>query len=193
MPDDKIVRLRTLLAEMLGTHPGGLSEHEIIKRLGRGKDSPFHRPFSDSLSLFRAHFLLFHALYGLREQLWRDHSGHLEISPLRVILRPYRTRETEAIAERDPLRDYYMDLRHLEDTTAEDVETLLDAFWLGLDGNERRREALAVLGLEEPVDFAAIKRRYRRLAMEHHPDRGGDKERLQAINGAMAFLTQYYS
>jgi DnaJ-domain-containing protein 1 len=38
--------------------------------------------------------------------------------------------------------------------------------------NSRRRAALAELGLQDPVDDATIKRRYRRLAMRHHPDQG---------------------
>jgi curved DNA-binding protein CbpA len=38
------------------------------------------------------------------------------------------------------------------------------------------------------VDDATIKRRYRRLAMRHHPDRGGDGVRLREINAALATL-----
>jgi len=38
------------------------------------------------------------------------------------------------------------------------------------------------------ADDDAILRQYRRLAMRHHPDRGGERARLQAINAAMAIL-----
>ncbi len=65
---------------------------------------------------------------------------------------------------------------------------LVGAFWARLGRRERRAEALAQLGLADPVDDDTVKRAYRRLAMEHHPDRGGDKERLQAINAAARLL-----
>lgn len=38
------------------------------------------------------------------------------------------------------------------------------------------------------MDDLTIKRHYRRLAMRHHPDRGGDKAQLQIINAAMEAL-----
>lgn len=49
-------------------------------------------------------------------------------------------------------------------------------------------DALAVLGLEAPVDRDEVKRRYKELVKRHHPDaNGGDKaaeERLKTINQA---------
>ncbi|GAO35480.1 hypothetical protein SCT_0867 [Sulfuricella sp. T08] len=45
-----------------------------------------------------------------------------------------------------------------------------------------------MLRLADPVDDPEIKRRYRELAMEHHPDRGGEMEKLQAINAAKGLL-----
>ena len=49
---------------------------------------------------------------------------------------------------------------------------------------------MAVLDLRDPIDAAAIKRRYRRLAMRHHPDRGGDGQRLGETNAALAVLEE---
>ncbi|MEM6901886.1 MAG: J domain-containing protein, partial [Pseudomonadota bacterium] len=53
-------------------------------------------------------------------------------------------------------------------------------------------EALAVLNLEPPVEFDAIKARYKQLVKEHHPDRhGGDakaEERIKSINHAYSVL-----
>lgn len=57
-------------------------------------------------------------------------------------------------------------------------------------------EALIVLDLAPPVEFAQIKARYRELAKLHHPDRnGGDKEaeeRLKHINQAYNTLKACY-
>ena len=86
------------------------------------------------------------------------------------------------------MRDYYTDLRNLEQTTADDVEALLGAFWVRYYANERRAEALSVLGLNDPIEQDAITRRYRELAMKHHPDRGGDQEQFQALQEAMSLL-----
>lgn len=36
-----------------------------------------------------------------------------------------------------------------------------------------------------------IKRRYKELARKHHPDVGGDEEKIRAINGAYALLMEY--
>ncbi len=57
-------------------------------------------------------------------------------------------------------------------------------------------EALACLDLEPPVDFAAVKARYRKLAKKHHPDiNGGCKkaeEKLKLINRAYTVLKAAY-
>lgn len=57
-------------------------------------------------------------------------------------------------------------------------------------------EALVVLDLSPPVDFARIKARYRELVKVHHPDtNGGDKaaeEKLKEINQAYNTLKACY-
>lgn len=55
-------------------------------------------------------------------------------------------------------------------------------------------QALAIMDLTPPVTPDAIKRRYKKLVKQHHPDaNGGDKqaeERLKAINQAYTTLTE---
>ena len=62
-------------------------------------------------------------------------------------------------------------------------------------------EALAVLGLENHADFAAIKKRYRRMVMQHHPDRVSHlgeefkkiaEEKMKAINAAYSHLEKRF-
>lgn len=57
-------------------------------------------------------------------------------------------------------------------------------------------EALAVLNLTPPVDFARIKARYRELAKQHHPDINGGtreaEEKLKEINHAYNTLKACY-
>jgi DnaJ-domain-containing protein 1 len=51
-----------------------------------------------------------------------------------------------------------------------------------------RQQALAVLGLPPNATRQQIKRRYRVLAKQHHPDRGGDQRQMQRIIAAYEFL-----
>lgn len=191
---------------LLQALPEGCSEYQLIQQL-RERDAPHlpNLPLLDPLVLFRTHFLVFNALYRLRDRLWREHSHHLCISPLRVQLVPYAL-AAEQPAEIDPLRDYYLDMDNLHVTDRTDVERLLDSFWARMYGYrngeagaadcaDNRRAALEVFELDEnapSLDFGCIKRRYRQLVSLHHPDRGGSTPRLQSINLAMEILERYY-
>lgn len=176
------------LLAILRAHPDGLAEHELMRKLAC--DDPAFGPdaYADELSLFQSHFILFHHLYRLRDELWRQRQGDLAIHCLKVALLPCPGDFDRLPAAPDPLRAYYLDLSHLENTGRQEVMEMLDTFWRCFARSGRRAEALAALGLADPVDYPEIKRRYRELAMEHHPDRGGEAEKLQAINAAMELL-----
>lgn len=45
------------------------------------------------------------------------------------------------------------------------------------------------LGIDKTAGAAEIKTAYRRLAQQHHPDKGGDKQRFQQIQEAYAVLS----
>lgn len=199
---DLAEHILVLLADL----PAGCSEYQLIQQLQAGDDPPLaNLPLLDSLVLFRTHFLVFNALYRLRDRLWRARSHHLFISPLLVQLQPYEL-ATDPLAEADPLRDYYLDMRNLRDTDQAEVERLLESFWARMYGHrsgaasaqdsaEHRRAALELFELdqsESSLDFGCIKRRYRQLVSIHHPDRGGSTPRLQSINLAMEILERYY-
>lgn len=148
----------------------------------------FQTDRADPVALFRQHFILFHSLYLLRADLLTRQLARLEIGPLRIALLPYQATTSGQLTEADPLQHYYLDLSHLQETGPEDVQALLDDFWRQLARTEQRAEALAVLGLSDPVDDAKIRRRYREQVMQHHPDRGGNTARLQLLNAAIAAL-----
>lgn len=62
-------------------------------------------------------------------------------------------------------------------------------------------EALHELGLDPPVDFEAIKKRYRLLVKRHHPDAAQNKnksaeqndERIKKLNSAFTVLRAFYA
>jgi hypothetical protein len=183
----------TRLLDVLSAHPAGLSEFELIRALKTAGQPGFETGcLRDNLSLFQTHFVLFHALYRLRDQLWHEGRAHLSICVLCIQLLPVTPEDDTgtALDGHDLLRDYYLDLGNLKNTDAVEVETLLSQFWKRFICNDQRREALAILELKDPVDWPTIKTRHRRLVMRHHPDRGGDGQRLQTINAALDVLSR---
>ena len=183
-------KIAGLVLPLLEQHPSGLTEYELLQLIstssgnGRQMDGA-----TDNYLLFQRHFSLFHVLYQLRDQLLEQRAACLHISALKIVLSPY-VDGTSGLSETDPLREYYLDATNLEQTSSDDVDHMLAEFWIGFVSRDQRQQALAELGLEDPVDDETIKDCYRRLAMKHHPDRGGDKERLQVINEAMAKLAR---
>ena len=58
----------------------------------------------------------------------------------------------------------------------------------GMSEADEKRDYYKVLGAERDDSRAEIERRYKRLAVEHHPDRGGDEEQMKTINEAWGVL-----
>jgi len=186
--------LADLLLEVLKSQPMGISEYDLMQWLKEAGHEQFKNiMFSNRLSLFQSHFILFHSLYRLKVKLWEEKSAGLDINTLKIILLPVSEFADTAIDHQDPLMDYYLDINNLKNTTDKDVADLLEKFWRTLNDVERRSVALIELELEEPVSYGEIKQQHRRLVMKHHPDRGGDKEKLQTINAAMDLLKNLYS
>lgn len=191
---DPMLDLAEQLHELLRGAPDGISEFNLIRQL-KARHST-HIPnlgLDDKLVLFRTHFLLFNALYQLRERLWQSQTAHLQINPLSVQLQPWQPGSNE-LAESDPLRDYYLNLQHLRETSEDDVEKMLTSFWTRMQGGDEKRAALELFELEDErrLNLATIKLRYRQLVSQHHPDRGGSTSRIQSINLAMEILQRYY-
>jgi hypothetical protein len=191
---------------LLREQPEGCSEYQLIQQLkARHSTHIPNLPLLDKLVLFRTHFLVFNALYQLRDQLWGESRYNLQISPLNVQLQLY-VPGASGVAENDPLRDYYLDMSNLRDTDEQEVERLLASFWSRMRGDhlgerneswdpEQKRAALELFELDQEgcsLSLHTIKRRYRQLVSIHHPDRGGSTTRLQSINLAMEILQRYY-
>jgi molecular chaperone DnaJ len=51
-----------------------------------------------------------------------------------------------------------------------------------------KRDYYEVLGLGKDASADEIKKAYRRLAIEHHPDRGGNEEKFKELNEAYEVL-----
>ncbi|MEO5346488.1 MAG: DnaJ domain-containing protein [Magnetococcus sp. YQC-9] len=177
------------LLAILSNHPAGLKEYDLVQQLRKTGVEPFDRcVLSDELSLFKTHFFLFHQLYLLQGTLRQTKQGDLEIHCLGIRLKPWVEVDPAALEPADPLRAYYLDTTHLEETTRAQVVGMLADFWRRLNRWERQDGARAVLGVRADADREAIRRRYRALSLEHHPDRGGEAERFRTIAEAAEIL-----
>ncbi|MBE9515896.1 MAG: DnaJ domain-containing protein [Proteobacteria bacterium] len=187
VPMDWVIPQSDCLLTLLGRQADGVSEYSLMEQLSELNQLKMPDEHGDLLGLFRAHFLLFHSLYRLRDELWQQQRGHLDIGLLTISLLPYQA-SSSGLTTSDPLRSYYLDLTELDQTDELHVAEMVASFWNRLANPDQRQQALEELGLHDPVDDDTIRQRYRKLAMQHHPDRGGDNSRFQLIGEAMSQL-----
>lgn len=181
-----------MLHNLLIQQPLGLSEYQLITQL-REAHHPFFKDadLNDPLSLFRSHFVLFNALYQLREQLRATQQFDLQISALMIRIQAYSGTthsQSTGVQNSDPLRAYYLDLNHLQETDRSAAQALLYGTLDRLNPPAPVQEALIELGIDQPLHTLSeqdLRQHYRQLVSRHHPDRGGCTQRLQRINQAM--------
>jgi hypothetical protein len=188
-----IEEIQTILSEILVAHPAGVDEYALLKEMASRDVGLFNEEyFHSSFGLFQRHFLLFHALYLLRENLRSTGQGDLEIHCMGIRRLLCSNTPSEYPAVHEPLAVYYLDLDNLKNTDEADVLNLLGNFWKKYTSTEQRDEALAVLELTHTASYPDIKQQYRRLAMQWHPDRGGDTEQFHRLEWAMRILRAVY-
>lgn len=192
------------LATMRPQFEQGISEFEL---LGRLKQPPFEffsdTALRDNLSMFQAHFLLFHALYRLSEQ-WREQGqGELDIFTTNIVLLPHAPEEAgqsgNCLNEFNAVRDYYLDLDNLTKTSEQDVSDLIDSFWQQMEAGfgyadcpELLDEALLQLGLSDfPQSQTELKAYYRQTLHRVHPDKGGNNAQAERVIQAYRVLSRH--
>lgn len=179
--------LAPLLA-LLQQARGGYKVHELLAALRRQGVVPTLAE-DEQLQLFRVNFLIMNALYQLQAEL-HDAGWWLVISTLDIRLEPLAgaTDTRQKLALGQPLRSYYLDWRVFWQTDRKEVEALLTRFWLAYDGAGHRMEALALFALTAEASPETVRRRWRELALQHHPDRGGDAETFIRLRWAWEHL-----
>jgi hypothetical protein len=58
----------------------------------------------------------------------------------------------------------------------------------GMNQFDSSKDYYSILGADEESSQSDIERLYKRLAVRHHPDRGGDEEEMKALNEAYGVL-----
>lgn len=87
-----------------------------------------------------------------------------------------------------PNVDFYLNFENFYLATVDSVQTLLQSFWQKYDSFIAQEPALSILGLEQGASWSDIQQQYRRLARQHHPDKGGDPKVFVEIRQAFESL-----
>jgi len=188
------------ILEVLKARPEGITEYELMEEL-----EEHHLPFlgdrkTSDLGLFRSHFMLFHILYRLRDRLLEEGRYHLSIFCLEITLVPIAAASGEGSSavdsgslpeEADPMREYYLDLGNMEGVGEEEVRHMLNGFFRRLEAFYHQEEDLAVLGLSPSATLQDVRKRYRLLAFQHHPDQGGNPNDFRRIEEAAGRLKDF--
>ncbi|MBD3586526.1 molecular chaperone DnaJ [Salinimonas sp. HHU 13199] len=175
----------------------GISEYQLIETLQSEPYRLFDKEaLRESRNLFQTHFLLFHCLYTLRDEWRQKQTGELVISATKIKLNTYIA-QNQAMTEVDPLRTYYLNWSHFSRTTESDVDDMLNSFWKAMSHNVSgtvnaadRISALDTLGFapDSAPTIQQIKRQYRALQHQNHPDKGGSLALSQSLTAAYKIL-----
>lgn len=169
------------------------TEYNLLQAVHRyGMVWPFTLDSSE-LSLFRQHFSIMHVLYQLRRK-YKAQGLDLTISALSIQLNAMSCHECSKQPLSQPgihaLEAFYSDWIYFESATADSVRSLLTQFWERYLAYQNSDKAYQVMGLPIGTDRKSIERRYRQLAMKHHPDKGGNADHFVEIKQAYESLMQ---
>ena len=179
---------------ILKTHPNGMSEFDILKALKERLPEFSQLAEDNNLLLFRQHFLIMNALYQLQSSLWQEDNLTLHISAMRIHLvsatQIHRSDSTTLSDSVDAkLAAYYLDWEEYEKTGIDEVSHLLNSFYKGISLSGDRESALKTLQIQSTNPTkTVIKQQYRKLAQQHHPDRGGDQDLFIDLRQAYEYL-----
>jgi len=201
-----------LLFDVLSTYKAqfetGISEFDLITQLKKPPYPIFNeQALGSSVALFTTHFVLFHALYKLR-QTWRNMQvGELHIHTTRIVLKPLESSGNAVLQgsqnmldESDALAHYYLNWDNLKNTSESDIDVLLNSFWqrmLGQPTGEAKDMIMhyhRILELpgDDGVTSSVLKSHYRRRLLKVHPDKGGSQQAAQEVIHAYHQLLIYY-
>lgn len=180
----------------LQARSGPVGEYELIQHLGGAGLFAAFAQDPANLRIFRKHFITRHCLYALQQDLapnWSLRLGALEIqlceiAPAAVDAPVGAGRELERADVE--LRNFYLDLQHLEQADENSVTELLQQFWRRFHAWQSSAEAYQVLELQPDAAWADIQQAYRRAIQKAHPDMGGSAEEFARLRGAYEILQQ---
>ena len=196
-PDFSMSKSNSLIVailDILKNNDEPIGEHQLIVELRlRMVELPNHAN-KTQLALFQTHFLVMNALYQLQQQ-WLEEGLYLFISSLLIELRVLNSASSNSLSDvmvNTELRDYYLDLSHVENTSVDEVGRLRNSFWQYYAADDKKYEAYATLDLSPQASWAEVRQRYRRKVAENHPDRGGDADEFMLVRKAYELLSHIH-
>ena len=176
---------------------------------------------SDPLELYQKHFLLYHILYKLQDEFYSEGRYlHLHFMRIFLTDYPEKKRcrfydehagqfcgegcgeganycvyHKEIVGESGieelSARYFYLDKENFYRLNRDTAEAFIRGTWETLKYYNDYMESFRILDLPESADIDMIKKKFRALAKEHHPDLGsGSHEKFNEINRAYRLLVQ---
>jgi hypothetical protein len=183
----------THLFDALRNSDGVVSEHDLIRYLDSHQCFAAFADEPANLRLFRKHFITRHCLYHLQEEIsaeWRLDIGMMNIELHKLACADPQAAQLSVLDA--SLREYYLDLTHLETADADSVETLLRDFWQRFAAADKSADAFAALDLDSAASWTEIQQAYRRKVQRAHPDQGGTPAEFAAVQEAYEILRQRF-
>lgn len=189
----KLLRDETYYQEKMGW-----KVNEILAALSKLDLLPKLDVSSDK-DLFKKNFLIMNALYQLQTLLQEEKYLQIDSMDIRFVdlqsVKKNNREQNANIARHDPLREYYSNWDNYE-TSVQEIQQLFDDFWSRYAQYNKRSEnpmsrsqALSLFNLEPDATRIDIKRRWRRLALQWHPDRKeGNEKKFRLYCEAWALL-----
>jgi len=172
-----------------------------------------------TLELYQHHFILFHILYQLQDfyfqkkQYLKVHFMRIQLTnyPENGYCRYYDdvyhkfcnalcTNESlycefhqhvvgETELEKQSLRYFYLDRSNYYKLDEKTAELFIKGTWEILSNYDLYKKSFKILGLSETNDIGCIKKQYRKLVKQYHPDKSGaSAEQFYPINNAYQLL-----
>lgn len=183
------------ILDILKNATGIIGEYDIISQLEQQGIVFPEDGDSYKVAMFKKHFMTMNALYHLQQDLLED-GYYLKISALDIAIetlgKPSKKQSLLDSAEHK-VRDYYLDWNNFKTTGEAEINELLSGFWNMYFAQDKQAEALEILELKSDASWEHVKKTYRRLVTEHHPDKGGNDARFIEIRGAYEILRCHHS
>ena len=184
IPEPQLRLLRGQLESIVLQSTDVQTEQSLLQKLGLNLTSA---PDDPQLALFQRHFIVQHLLYQLQQQWSEQEFAWLEIGLAQVQLHTYQAQKP---TDYDQGRaSYYLDWQHFYQMSSATLQRQLDDFWSYVQRTPvadplSLQQACQHLQLNWPCTLLQLKRQYRSLALQHHPDRGGDSQHFQQVRQA---------
>lgn len=173
------------LAVFFSQHNSPVQEYQLITLLQSENLLALCLDENYWVALFRKHFLVRHCLYKLNTMgLPEGRSLHLGPMSIEPVVASHATGLPSEDTTYRALAAYYGDLTHWVEANESNCRSFIDDFWQRFKAANKLGEHLAVLNLPADCAWPDVQAHYRRLAQQHHPDKGGDGEEFLLIQQA---------